>query len=68
MGNFIVKIWLESTKDEERVRGPYGIRSRNEKGENLIGFGIENNITITNCLFRQHSRRLYKWTSAGGNT
>ena len=39
---------------------------RNEAGQRLIEFGQENALVIANTIFQQHKRRLYTWTSPGG--
>ena len=39
---------------------------RNEAGQRLIEFCQENALVITNTLFQQHKRRLYTWTTPGG--
>ena len=39
---------------------------QNEAGQRLIGFCQENKLVIANTLFQQHKRRLYTWTSPGG--
>ena len=35
-------------------------------GQRLIEFCQENALVIANTLFQQHKRRLYTWTSPGG--
>ena len=39
---------------------------QNEAGQRLIEFCQENALVIANTLFPQHKRRLYTWTSPGG--
>ena len=48
------------------VRGKFGLGVQNEAGRRLIGFCQENTLVIANTLFQQHKRRLYTWTSPGG--
>ena len=38
----------------------------NEAGQRLREFCQENALVIANTLFQQHKRRLYTWTSPGG--
>ena len=41
---------------------------QNEAGQRLVEFCQENALVIANTLFQQHKRKLYKWTSPGGQT
>lgn len=38
---------------------------RNERGERLLQFCRENELVVTNTLFKHHPRRLYTWKSPG---
>ena len=38
----------------------------NEAGQRLIEFCQEKTLVITNTFFQQYKRRLYTWTSPGG--
>ena len=53
--------WNEKVGSQETpgVTGKFGFGMRNEAGQ-------ENALVITNTLFQQHKRRLYKWTSPDG--
>ena len=42
------------------------LRIQNEAGQRLIEFCQENTLVMANTLFQQHKRRLYTWTSPGG--
>lgn len=67
MGDFNAKVG--STLNDRHMRsvvGKYGLGDRNERGERLIQFGIDNNFTIANTVFNQHKRRLYTWRSPDG--
>ena len=48
------------------LTGNFGLGIRNEEGKKLIEFCQENALVIANTLFQQHKRRLYTWTSPGG--
>ena len=48
------------------VTDKFGVGIRNEAGQRLIEFCQENALVIANTLFQQHKRRLYIWTSPGG--
>ena len=44
----------------------FGLEVQNEAGQRLIEFCQEDTLVIANTLFQQHKRRLYTWTSPGG--
>ena len=48
------------------VTGKFGLGVQNEAGQRLTEFCQENALLIANTLFQQHKRRLYTWTSPGG--
>ena len=48
------------------VTDKFGLGIWNEAGQRLIEFCQENRLVIANTLFKQHKRRLYTWTSPGG--
>ena len=48
------------------VTGKFGFKVQNEAGQSLIEFCPENALVTANTLFQQHKRRLYTWTSPGG--
>ena len=48
------------------VTGKFGLGIRNEAGQRLIEFCQENTLVMANTLFQQQKRRLYTWTSPGG--
>jgi len=50
------------------VVGLYGLGETNEAGEQLENFCLEHKLALANTMFKQHPRRLYTWTSPGGNT
>ena len=45
------------------VTGKFGLGMRNEAGQRLIEFCLENVLVTVNTLFQQHKRRLYTLTS-----
>ncbi|KMQ91585.1 craniofacial development protein 2-like protein [Lasius niger] len=54
------------TIENEHLRsviGRFGIGTRNERGERLLQFCIDNNFSIANTAYKQYIRRLYTWTS-----
>ena len=48
--------------------GPYGLGEINQAGERLTDFCSDHSIVLVNTWFKHHPRRLYTWTSPGGNT
>ena len=66
--SFIIGDWNAKVGNQETpvVTGKFGLRVQNEAGQRLIEFYQENALVIANTLFQQHKRRLYTWTSSGG--
>ena len=48
------------------VTGKFGLEVQNEARQRLTKFSQEKALVIANTLFPQHKRRLYTWTSPGG--
>ena len=65
---FILRDWNAKVGSQETpgVTGKFGLGVQNEAGQRLTEFCQENALVITNTLFQQHKRRLYTWTSPGG--
>ena len=65
---FIIGDWNAKVGSQEipGVIGKFGLGVQNETGQRLIEFCQENTLVIANTLFQQHKRRLYTWTSPGG--
>ena len=65
---FFIGDWNAKVGSQETpgLTGKFGLGMRNEAGQRLIGFCQENKLVIANTLFQQHKRRLYTWTSPGG--
>ena len=65
---FMIRDWNAKVGSQETpgVTGKFGLGVQNEARQRLIEFCQENALVITNILFRQHKRRLYTWTSPGG--
>ena len=62
---FIIGDWNAKVGSQE-TPGKFGLGMQNEAGQRLIEFCQENTLVIANTLFQQHKRRLYTWTSPGG--
>ena len=59
---------LNANVGEERYQNILGMRGlgrRNERGERLIQFCLENKLFIANTWFQQPVRKLYTWKSPG---
>ena len=65
---FIIGDWNAKVGCKEicGVTGKFDLGVQNEAGQRLIEFCQENALVIANCLFQQHKRRLYTWTSPDG--
>ena len=65
---FIIGDWNAKVGSQETpgITGKFGLGIRNEAGQRLIEFCQENALGIANTLFKQHTRRLYTWTSPDG--
>ncbi|KAK4873205.1 hypothetical protein RN001_015234 [Aquatica leii] len=60
MGDMNAKIGKGRFED---VVGEYGLGERNDRGDRLLQFPQENELVITNTLFKLPERRLYTWKS-----
>ena len=65
---FIIGDWNAKVGSQETpgVTGTFGLGVQKEAGQRLIELCQENTLVIANTLFQQHKRRLYTWTSPGG--
>ena len=65
---FIIGDWDAKVGSQETpgVTGKLGLGVQNEAGERPVQFCCKNSLVIANTLFQQHKRRLYTWTSPGG--
>ena len=63
MGDFNAKV---GEGEDAGVVGKHGLGLRNEAGDRLVQFCIENKFRIANTYFIQPKRRLYTWTSPNG--
>lgn len=64
MGDFNAKV---GKGRKGQIVGDHGLGEENEAGENLIDFCTGNDLAVMNTWFQQPKRRLYTWTSPGGN-
>ena len=65
---FIIGDWNAKVGSQETpgIKGKFGLGVQNEGGKRLTEFYQENTLVIANTLFKQHKRKLYTWTSPGG--
>ena len=65
---FVIGDWNAKVETQETpgVTSKIGIGMQNEAEQRLLEFCQENALVIENTLFQQHKRRLYTWTSSGG--
>ena len=65
---FIIGDWNAKVGSQQipGVTGKFGLGVQNEVGQMLTEFCQENALVIANNLSQQHKRRLYTWTSPGG--
>ena len=65
---FIIGEWKAKLGSQETpgVTGKFGVGVQNEAGQKLIEFCQKNALVIAKTLFKQHKKRLYKWTSPDG--
>src|ERR1700761_4637141 len=66
MGDFNAKIG--ECPNQLPTLSQYGLGERNEAGDTLYSFCVENNLKITNTLFKHPKRRRYTWTAPDGKT
>ena len=65
---FTIGDWNAKVASQEipGVTGQCSLGIQNEAGQRLIEFCQENTLVIANTLFQQQKRRIYTWTSSGG--
>ena len=62
MGNWNAKLGSE---EQGKSVGPFGLGERNERGDRLADWCVENRLVVTNTWFKTHPRRQYTWKSPG---
>ncbi|KAK3788510.1 hypothetical protein RRG08_053137 [Elysia crispata] len=67
MGDFNAKIGVKDEDEENEWIGPFGIGTRNERGEKLIDFCTANRLFVTNSFFKKPRPRYWTWESPGGD-
>jgi hypothetical protein len=67
MGDYNAKIG-QPEPEEYLITKHYGYGSRNDRGEKLIQFAYENNLSILNTFFIKRNNRRWTWRSPDGRT
>lgn len=67
MGDFNAKIG-HPKKEENIIMGNYGYGERNERGEELIDYALEYNLSIMNTFFKKRPNRKWTWISPDQKT
>ena len=62
MGDFNAKVGRGKEGD---IVGKFGLGERNDRGERLIQFCVENDLMVANTFFQKPNRKLYTWKSPG---
>lgn len=62
MGDYNAKIGEGGYQD---YVGKFGLGQRNERGDRLLQFCVEEDLVISNTLFKLPKRRLYTWKAPG---
>ena len=65
---FLIGDWNAKEESQEiyGITNKFGLRVPNEARQRLTEVCQGNTLVIANTLFQQHKRRLYTWTSPGG--
>ena len=65
---FLIGDWNAKVGNQELpgVTGKFVLGVQNEAGQSLTEFCQEKTLVVANTLLHQHKRRLYTWTSPGG--
>ena len=60
------RLECKSRKSRDTWTGKFGFGVQNEAGQRLTELCQEDTLVTANTFFQQHKRRLYTWTSPGG--
>ena len=66
-GDWNIKIGTNNV-GYEKVMGRFGYGDRNERGEKLLEFAMDNDLVICNTKFQQKECRKWTWRSCDGKT
>jgi hypothetical protein len=66
MGDVNAKIGVTKLESHARsAAGIFGMDERNPRGERLLQFAIDNNLTVSNTQFSKSQRNLYSCSNPG---
>lgn len=65
LGDFNSKVGKTHLDHHIRQVGGFGLGERNDRGERLLDFCLQRNLSIMNTYFQHHPRRLYMWRLPG---
>ena len=66
MGDFNAKTGQGNAS--ELGTGPYGLGTRNARGDSLINFAVRHQLKIMNTMFKKSPNRRWTWISPNGHT
>lgn len=66
-GDFNAKIGMKEN-DTETALGKFGSEGRNDRGETLLGYLLQNNLYDMNSFFQKKPKRRWTWESPDGRT
>lgn len=67
IGDFNSKIGHQK-EHEDSIMGKFGYGRRSERGDILVQFALENNLSIMNSFFKKKPNKKWTWQSPDGNT
>jgi hypothetical protein len=67
MGDWNAKIGEREGEEERLTVGKFGLGSRNENGDKMVQFAIENNLKVANTFFKKRKNRKWTWLSPDEN-
>ena len=65
-GDLNAKVGRQQDSNESKCVGKHGLSDRNERGQLLVDFAAERELSIMNTFFQHHPKRLYTWTTPDG--
>ena len=68
MGDFNAKIGIKKQDETFSCIGPFGTGTRNDRGNTLIEFAIQEKLIIANTLFNKPHHRYWTWRSPNAIT